>query len=213
MANATGPGGLTFSRMLDGSPMIAAVHKYVVGSSSAAIGYGSPVVKVAGGNTAAIANGTDRYEIGTLETVNAFVPGSASAITGVVLGIDPIATAPGSLLIAASPTANTRVVSVVDASKAEFQIRDDGVNTLTNADIGKGAFFIAGAAISTGTGQATMLLDTGATNALVTSGTTANCVILGGVPNSDNVIGGKNALWRVRLLNHTEAEGVGAAAV
>ena len=213
MANPTGPGGLTFSRMLDGSAMHAGIHKYVVDASSAAIGFGSPVVKLAGGNSAAIANGIDRYEIGTLETATAYVPGSASAITGVVTGIDPLAVSPGIAVIGASPTVNTRVVSVIDSSKAAFLVRDDGLITLTAAAIGKGAFFIAGAAISSGTAQATMMLDTGGTNALVTSGTTANCVILRGVPNSDNVIGGPNALWEVRILNHTEAEGVGAAAV
>lgn len=201
MANPTFNIGLKPVNARDGRPWDGPVNRYHILSTYATdVLIGDAVVKTGTSNTAAIETCSGKYAAGSLPNVERVTAGDGNAITGVVVGFDPIPTALGRKYGVAS---TTRVALVVDDPKARFHIRDDGAAALAATSVGLNAVLIEGTG-STVTGISGLRLDT---NSDVPAADASNqLTILRLADIHDNVIG-VNAVWEVSINQHTESDG------
>ena len=201
MANPTYNVGLKPVNSRDGRPWDGPVSRYHIPASYATnVFIGDAVVKTGTSNAAVVETCAGKYAIGSLPDVNRVTVGDGNAITGVVIGFDPIPTALGRKYGVAS---TARVALVVDDPKARFHIRDDGAAALAITSVGLNAVLIEGTGNTT-TGISGLKLDT---NSDVPAADASNqLTILRLADIHDNVIG-VNAVWEVSINQHTESDG------
>lgn len=194
MANVNAPFGLRPVKKLSSSVQNMGANPYYVPSTyGTALYVGDPVVKTGTANTSAFLG----YEAGTLPEINKSTAGTGNASTGVIVGFS---VDPNGLSNQYNPASTARIVWVLDDPNAEFEIQDDGTATLAATDVGANFNMVFSTAGSTTTGQSGVQL---AANSTATT-STLQLNLLRLAPISNNSLG-VNAVWRVKLNNHTES--------
>ena len=196
MANVDNPFGLKPVRYLTGAPYNGAVNAYFVPSSdTTALFIGDPVVKTGTSNTTA----QKEFVAGALPVVTKATAGSTNPITGVIVSVEHV-THESTVYREAS---TDRIVYVADDPAIVFQVQDDAAAALAATDVAGNAnlvFTHAGDAISAQSGAE---LDA---SAIAT--TVAHQLTIIRLANTQNNELGNNAIWEVRINNHTEINGV-----
>lgn len=194
MANVNAPFGLRPSKKSANGVMTMGVNPYYVRSDySTALFVGDAIVKTGTANLTAFQG----FEPGTLPTVNKITAGTGNASTGVVVGFS---VDPNGLANQYNPASTERIAYVLDDANASFYIQDDATATLASTDVGANFNLVITTAGSTTTGQSGTML---AANTTATTAT-LQLTILRLAPIPGNALGA-NAIWEVRLNNHTEA--------
>lgn len=206
MANVDSPFGLKPVRHRNGAPYNGAAKPYYIPSSYAtALFIGDPVVKTGTSNTASVdVPGAGHFEIGTMPEINKATAGDGNRVTGVIVGFTAN---PSDLNKNYNPASTERVAWVCDDPGVEFEIQADGA--IPAASIGLNAVFIYTHSGSTTTGLSGVELDT--TSDAPAADASNQMVILGAANRLDNDTTLTHAKVRVRLINHTEADGNTAA--
>lgn len=195
MANVDQPFGLKPVRYMSGAPYNGAVNAYFVPSSdSTALFIGDPVIKTGTSNTTA----QKEYQPGMLPVVTRATAATANAVTGVIVSVEHV-THESAVYREAS---TDRIVYVADDPDIVFQIQDDAAATLAATDVGGNANIALDTAGSTVTGLSGAELDA---SAIAT--TAAHQLTILRLANVQNNELGDNAIWEVRLNNHTEING------
>lgn len=195
MTNTDNPFGLKPVRYISGAPYNGAVNAYFVPSSdSTALYIGDPVVKTGTANTAAHKD----CEPGTLPVVTKATAATANAITGVIVSVEPV-THESAVYREASVD---RIVYVADDPGIVFQIQDDAGATLAATDVGGNANLVFTHSGNTNTGLSGAELDA---SAIAT--TAAHQLNILRLAKEQNNALGNNAIWEVKINNHTEING------
>ena len=193
MANTDAPFGLKPLKMISGAPYNGSANEY-----SIAAGYGTnlfvgdPVVKTGTSSSAGIA---------TIEKATA---GDGNAITGVIVGfVGPPNRANLDQQYSVLSTAATALVC--DDPNVIFIIQDDGGGTPAITSVGLNAVLIYTHTGSTVFGTSQAELDFG--SSVAPSADASNqLTILRLHQQAGNTIG-DNAIWEVKINNHTEGYG------
>ncbi len=194
MANVNAPFGLKPVRKMSSGVQNMGVETYYVRSDyGTALYVGDPIVKTGTSNLVTFLG----FEPGTLATINKTTAGTSQPSTGVIVGFS---VDPNGLSNQYNPASTERVAYVVNDANATFYIQDDGLTTLAATDVGANFNFLLTTSGSATTGQSGAQLDSGSTAATATLQLTI--LRLANIPG--NALG-KNAIWEVRLNNHTEA--------
>ena len=200
MANVDAPFGLKPIRHRNGASYNGAANKYYVPSTYAtALFIGDPVIKTATSNTSDVDGGN---QPGTLPEINKATAGDGNAITGVVVGFGPNR---DDLSKQYNPASTERVVLVADDPDLVFDIRDDGAAALAETSVGLNAVLIFTESGSTTTGLSGVELDTSSDAPAADASNQLTIQRLSDKP--DNAVG-VNAVWEVKINNHTEAHAV-----
>lgn len=196
MANINAPFGLRPIRYTSGAPYNGAANKYFAPSTYATnLFIGDPVIKTGTSNTTF----TRGYNIGTLAEINKATAGTTNRTTGVIVGFEPVSGAETAVYGAAS---TARIVLVADDPNLLFECQDDGGAALAATTVGLNAVYIFTNAGSTVTGRSGVQIDAGTTTAPATTvGFQLELVRVSNKPNNDV---GANAIWEVRINQHTE---------
>lgn len=206
MANPDAAFGLKPIRHNSGAPYNGATRPYYVASTYAVnLFVGDPVVKVAGGSNAASVTvpGVGECPAGTLPDCQIGV--ASSPISGVIVSF---AATDGALDKQYGPASTERVAFVADDPDLIFAIQEDSVSTdLAAADVGLNATIVTGSG-STATGQSAWELDSSSAAASV-----GLDVIIMGLHNVTGNAIGTNAVWEVKIANHTNAYVTGALGI
>lgn len=194
--------GLRPVRMQGGKPMSGSVKKYYISSSNSdACGIGSPVLKTGDMNTAVVKSAMSSYDIGTLHEVTpaaASVIGDGLPLTGVIVGIEPIASDLSKNYV---PASTEVVVSVCDDPDVVFEIQASAAITAASS-VGLNAV-LYGAGVDTATGKSTVQLD--ATSDLPAADASNQLLILGPARRATLDYTG-NPVFEVLIINHTESQ-------
>lgn len=194
MANVNAPFGLRPAKKSSNSVMSMGVNPYYVRSDyGTALFVGDAIVKTGTANLTTFQG----FEPGTLPTVNKITAGTGNASTGVVVGFS---VDPNGQSNQYNPASTERIAYVIDDANASFYIQDDATATLASTDVGANFNMVITTAGSTTTGQSGTML---AANTTATTAT-LQLTILRLAPIPGNALGA-NAIWEVRLNNHTEA--------
>lgn len=178
MANSDAPRGFTPTHQRPDK-----YRRYYKGTTAGIIGVGDPVVRAT--------NSSDPE--GRAEIVRAT---TGSAITGIVVGIEPTR---GDLAKLHLASADTGYVLVDDDPRSLFTVQDNGGGTgIVVANIGEHVDCVAAIDANTSTGRSNYELDTEA----LAAGNTFRVERL--VQREDNVVGA-NAEWIVSVNLHTDA--------
>ena len=201
MANADTPFGLKPVGHVPGSPLSASVRPYYAPATYATdIFIGDPVTITGTANTGAVTVvGGGTYEAGDLPEVNVTTVGDNNAISGVVVGVQPV-TRDSTVYGAAS---TERVLLVCDDPGAIFEVQADGAIAATQ--IGLNAVLIATHSGSTVTGLSGMELDT--TSDAPAADASNQLTILRQVNRVDNERNSIHNKVLVRINNHTNVHG------
>ena len=194
MANVNAPSGLKPARKMNSGYTNMGVNPYYIRSDYAtAMFVGDPVVKTGTANLVVFQG----YEPGTLPTINKSTAGTGNASTGVIVGfgVDP-----NGLSNQYNPASTERIAHVLDDAFATFYIQDDGSAALASVDVGTNFNLVLTTAGSTSTGQSGAMLN--ATSTATTATLQLSIIRLAPIPGNSL---GVNAIWEVRLNNHTEA--------
>ncbi len=194
MANVNAPFGLKPVRKMNSGVANMGVNPYYVRSDyGTALFVGDVVVKTGTASLVAFQG----FEPGTLPTVNKITAGTGNACTGVIVGFS---VDPNGLSNQYNPASTERIAYLVDDAMATFYVQDDATATLASTDIGANFNLVITTAGSTTTGQSGTML---AANTTATTATLQLTLLrLANIPG--NALGA-NAIWEVRLNNHTEA--------
>ncbi len=193
MANVNAPFGLRPVKKLNSGVNSAGVNAYYVPSTyGTALFIGDVVVKTGTANTAAFQG----MDAGTLPEINKITAGTGNACTGVIVGFG-VSTDQSK---AYNPASTERIVYVLDDVGTEFEVMDDGSGALAAVDVGTNFNLIITTAGSTTSGLSGTMLN--ATSTATTA--TLQLTLLRLAPIPGNSLG-VNAVWRVRLNNHTES--------
>lgn len=200
MANSDAPRGLQPFKHLNGAPYNGSVQPYYIPASyGTALFIGDPVVKTGTSNTAEYsAASVGTFPAGTLPEVNKATAGDGNALTGVIVGFEPL---PDGLDLVYNPASTARVALVCDDPDVSFEIQADG--TVAATDIGANANLIFTNAGNANTGLSGAELDTSAMAAVATNQLTIQRVI----NRTDNELG-EFVKLEVKINNHTEVAGV-----
>lgn len=194
MANVNAPFGLRpAKRGANGIASMGVNPYYVRNDYGTALFVGDPVIKTGTANLVTFQG----FEPGTLPTVNKITAGTANPTTGVIVGFS---VDPNGLANQYNPASTERIAYVIDDSTVSFYIQDDATATLASTDVGANFNMVITTAGSTTTGQSGAML---AANTTATTAT-LQLTILRLAPIPGNALGA-NAIWEVRLNNHTEA--------
>lgn len=194
MPNVNAPFGLEPVRRMNSGYQNMGVSPYYIRSDYAtALFVGDPVVKTGTANLVTVQG----YDAGMLPTINRSAAGTGNASTGVIVGFS---VDPNGLSNQYNPASTERIAYVLDDALATFYIQDDGTATLASTDVGANFNLVLTTAGSTYTGQSGAML---AANATATT-STLQLTIIRLAPIPGNALG-VNAIWEVRLNNHTEA--------
>lgn len=198
MANANKPNGLVPVAYLSGADWTGQASQYYIASNDANAFYiGDPVTLSGDGDAI---RGIPGVTIGT----------AGNTCVGVIIAIGTVPFGsgyfdPNNLSRISAPATKTQAyyVLVADDPDIIFEIQEDGVGgTLTSANIGQNANFIAGAP-ATGVVVSGYMLDSSSVNTT----STLNLKILGLLPRIDNAFG-NYAKYKVLLNNHAFRTGV-----
>lgn len=194
MSNVNAPFGLVPKGKRSASVYNGGLNPYYINASYAtALFIGDPIVKTGTSNTAAIQGNA----AGTLPEINKATAGTGNAVTGVIVGFSVSQTDQSK---AYNPASTERIAYVCDDPDAVFYIQDDGVVALAATDVAANYNLVYSTAGSTSTGFSGVQLDSNST--ATTATLQLNIMRLASKPN--NALG-KNAVWEVKLNNHTEA--------
>lgn len=199
MANADTPFGLI---PIKNSPFneIPKNHYYISSSYATTLFKGDPVVKTGTSNTVAVTTAGRNFNPGSLPEINKATAGDGNAITGVIIGF---LTNPSNLNITYNPASTECVAIVADSPLQEFEIQEESAGSpLAVTSVGLNANLVYAESGSTVTGLSGAELDT--TTPATTS--TFQLKILRLMDGPENAIG-QHAKWRVKINNHTEANG------
>lgn len=185
MANTDADRGFTPVKYMDGRPYTGAARRFFKDATAGILGVGDPVIRVT--NSSATSNAG-----GYPECVRAT---TGSAISGVVVGIEPIRSALGQNHLAAADVGYLLVATSPDLL---FEVQDNGGATaLTIADIGEHIDSVTALDANTTTGRSKYEIDTEA------QATDNTWRIEALVDRPDNATGA-NAKWLVSANLHTE---------
>lgn len=202
MANTNAPFGLKYVRHQLGASNVVARPYYIPASYGTALFVGDPVVKTGTSNTARVRCSEGEFRDGELPAINKCTAGDGNAVTGVIVGFSINADNPNQKY---NPASTERVALVIDDPYAIFQIQDDGGAALDETAVGLNAVFIFTDSGDTATGISGVELDAGTTDAPAADASNQMTILrLADRLNGDT---GANAVWEVRLNNHTEAHG------
>lgn len=183
MANVNQPRGFTPIGYMDGRPYTGAARRYYKDTTAGIIGIGDPVIRVTSSSDPE----------GGPEIVRAT---TGAAITGVVVGIDPVRSnlSQNGYLAAA----DVGYVYVADSPDLLFEVQEGGASTaLAVTQIGKHIDSVTALNANTTTGRSKYELDNGA----VAADNTWRIERLSSAPN--NAVGAY-AKWIVSANLHTE---------
>lgn len=196
MANVDAPFGLRPIRYLSGAPYNGACNKYFVPSTYAtSLFIGDPVVKTGTSNTTF----TRGYNPGTLAEVNKATAGDGNAITGVIVGFEPIDGRDSEVY---GPASTVRIALVADDPNLIYEIQDDG-GSLAATSVGLNAVLIYTHSGSTVTGRSGVELDS---TSDVPAADASNQLTIIRVSNKPNNEIAANAIWEVKINQHTESD-------
>lgn len=183
MANLNAPRGFEPVRHSDGKPYTGQCNRYYKDATAGIIGVGDPVIRVVSSSDPE----------GGPEIVRAT---TGAAITGVVVGIEPVR---GSLSqVGYLAAADVGYVLVADDPTLLFEVQEGGSGTaLAVTDIGKHIDSVTALNADTTIGRSKYQIDN---NAKATDNT---WIIVGLSPKGDNVVG-PYAKWLVKPNLHTE---------
>ena len=194
MANVNAPFGLRPVKKLNSGVNNAGVNAYYIPSSyGTALFIGDVVVKTGTANTAAFLG----MDAGTLPEINKITAGTGNACTGVIVGFSVLQTDQSK---AYNPASTERIAYVLDDIGTEFEVQDDGSGALAAVDVGTNFNLIITTAGSTVTGLSGTMLN--ATSTATTATLQLTILRLAPIPGNALCV---NAIWRVRLNNHTES--------
>ena len=183
MANVDAPRGFTPVKYASGLAYSGAARRYYKDATAGIIGVGDPVIRAT--------NSSDPE--GGPEIVRAT---TGAAITGVVVGIDPVRSNLNQLHLAA---ADVGYVFVADDPNLLFEVQEvTGGTALAVTNVGEHIDSITAVDANTTTGRSKYEID----NAAVATGNTWRLEEL--VNRPDNVVG-EHAKWLVSANLHTEA--------
>lgn len=186
MANVDMPNGFTPVKYRSGHPYNGAARRYYKSATAGIIGVGDPVIKVT--------NSSDPE--GGPEIVRAT---TGAAITGVVVGIEPVRSDLAKVGYLAS--ADTGYVLVADDPDLLFEVQEvTGGTALAVTNIGEHIDSVAAVDADTVIGRSKYEID----NAAVATDNT--WIIEELVKREDNVVG-EHAKWLVSANLHTERNG------
>lgn len=196
MANVDAPFGLRPVRHSTGAPYNGAANKYYVPDTySTALFIGDPVVRTGTSNTSAVRG----FNPGTLPEINKATAGDGNAITGVIVGFEPISGFDAPIY---GPADTERIALVADDPELVFHIQDDGAAALAATSVGLNAVLIYTHSGSTITGSSGAELDT---NSDPPAADASNQLTIRRLANFVNNEIGVHAIWEVTINNHTEA--------
>ncbi len=194
MANADTPRGLRPVRYQGGACYTGAANMYYIPATDSTAVYLGGLVKLAGSSDAdGVASVTGNVSTG-------------NSVVGVVVGFDPDkgAGAGGRDSTIYRAASTERYVYVADDPNLIFSVQDDASATLAAGNVGNVADLTAFTSGSTTTGLSS--IEISATTATASGDGTEDVLILGLERLPDNSIG-DNAMWLVRLNNHTMIDG------
>lgn len=196
MANVDAPFGLRPIRYLSGAPYNGAANKYFAPSTYAtSLFIGDPVIKTGTSNTTA----TRGYNPGVLPEVNKATAGDGNAITGVIVGFEPVNGFDSTVYGAAS---TARIILVADDPNLLFEIQDDG-GSLAATSVGLNAVLIYTHSGSTVTGRSGVELDS---TSDVPAADASNQLTIQRLSNKASNEIAANAIWEVKINQHTESD-------
>ena len=183
MANVNAPRGFEPKRYSDGKPYTGQANRYYKDATAGVIGVGDPVIRVVSSSDPE----------GGPEIVRAT---TGAAITGVVVGVEPIR---GTLSqVGYLAAADVGYVLVADDPHLIYEVQEGGSSTaLAVTDIGKHIDSVTALDADTTIGRSKYQIDNGA------KATDNTWIIVGLSPKSDNVVGAY-AKWLVKANLHTE---------
>jgi len=199
MANIDSAFGLKPVAHKNGAPYNGACRAFVALSTYATALYiGDPIIRVASGsNTTEV----DGFAVGTLPACQRATNGDGNAISGVIVGFGPNR---DDLTKQYRPASTERVIYVADDPDLIFDIQDDAGATLDASVVGLNAV-LSGSGGSTVSGKSSAELDAGSSDGPAADASN-QLTIIGLAPYSNNAVG-DNAIWRVRINNHTDVNG------
>jgi hypothetical protein len=197
MANVDAPFGMQPIRHKSGAPYNGSANPYYIPASyGTALFVWDPVIKTGTSNTTE----QEGYQAGTLPEINKATAGDGNSLTGVIVGfgVDP-----SNLSTQYNPASTERIAWVADDPDLVFRIQDDGSAALDATSVGLNANLIFTASGSTVTGKSGAELDATTPAADASNQLTIQRLhyIL------DNELG-VNAVWEVKINQHTEVTGV-----
>jgi hypothetical protein len=198
MANVDKPFGLKPVRYMSGAPYNGAANKYYVPATYAtALFLGDPVVKTGTSNTAFVRG----FNPGTLPEVNKATAGDGNAITGVIVGFEPISGFDAPIY---GPASTERIALVADDPNLIFHMQDDGGGSLDATTVGLNAVLIYTHAGSTVTGQSGVEIDGGTSDAPAADASNQLTILrLANFPDNELA---DFAVWEVKINQHTESD-------
>lgn len=198
MANVDAPFGLRPIRHKSGAPYNGACERYVAASGYATdLFVGDPVVITGNSNSAAVRG----YQPGTLSEVEKATAGDGNAITGVIVGFEPVDGFDSPIY---GPASTQRILLVADDPDLVFLIQDDGAAALTADSVGLNAVLIYTHSGNTTTGRSGVELDTNSDPPAADASNQLFIQRLYNVPDNELAV---HAKWEVTINQHTKASG------
>lgn len=198
MANIDAPFGLRPIKHRSGAPYNGACNAYYVPSSyGTALFVGDCVVKT-GTSNAAVVNGNP---IASLPEVNRVAAGDGNAITGVIVGFQPVGTNEARNY---NPASTAAVVYVADDPDLVFVAQADSAGALTADSIGLNAVLIYTHSGNTTTGFSGAEIDTTSDVPAADASNQLTLLRLHSVTGNEL---GTHAIFEVSINNHTEVSG------
>lgn len=199
MANVDSPFGLRPIRHKSGAPYNGACERYVAASGYATnLFVGDPVVITGNSNSTAVRG----YAPGTLSEVEKATAGDGNAISGVIVGFEPVDGFDSPIY---GPASTQRIVLVADDPDLVYLIQDDGGGTLTADTVGLNAVLIYTHSGSTVTGRSGVELDGGTSDA--PDADASNQLTIQRIWNAPDNELADNAVWEVTINQHSKASG------
>ena len=185
MANTDADRGFTPVKYMDGRPYTGAARRFFKDATAGILGVGDPVIRVTNSSATSNAAGYPECVRGT----------TGSAISGVVVGIEPIRSALGQNHLAAADIGYLLVATSPDLL---FEVQDvSGGTALAIDNIGQHVDSVTAINANTTTGRSQYEID----NAAVATDNTWRIEAL--VDRPDNAVG-EHAKWLVSANLHTE---------
>lgn len=191
-------GGLIPTRMSNGSSKIPVRQYYAAAGDATAIFIGDLVIKVnAATNSSVLTSAVGTHKIGSLNKVTKATMGDGNAITGVVVGIEPVI---NDLTVNYRKASTAMVVMVADHPDTLFAVEAE--SAITNA-VGLNCVFKDENG-STSTGLSGVVINN--SSDVPAADASNQATIIGLVLRPGNDASDADALYEVKITNHTEAQ-------
>lgn len=189
MANSDTPFGLRPVMHVGGAPYNGACNAYYATDSNAMF-IGDPVLLTGESKTVEVEGNPP----GSLPIVTVGTAGQANAISGVIVGFQPVQATSNPYKAAAR---EDRIIWVCDDPDVLFEVQADG--TVGDEAVGGGYNLISTHTGSTVTGRSGMEMN----STTATGGTGAQLIVHRAKPDPKNDITSANSKWFVRINRHT----------